>query len=199
VLSRFFGKIIGERDFPKTFVDVGCNHPTQHSNSYCFERFFGFRVLAIDALSIHKKSWEDVRPTAELVITAVGRARGVVEFEELESDGAALDMFSSVKGASRKATEVRRRNRTVSVVSLAELLRERDFRSIGILSIDVEGYEFEALDGLDLDTNRPRIVVVENNSESIFGDERIRNLMESKRYDFVARVWGMDDIYVHRD
>jgi FkbM family methyltransferase len=199
VLSRFFKKIIGERGFPKTFVDVGCNHPAQHSNSYFFERCLGFRVLAIDALSTHKKAWEDIRPTAELVITAVGRERGVVEFEELDSDGAAVDMFSSVKGASRKATEARRHNRTVSVVSLVELLRERDIGSIGILSIDIEGYEFEALDGLDLDTNRPRIVVVENNSESVFGDERIRDLMKSKRYDFVARVWGMDDIYVHRD
>lgn len=195
LLTHLFSRIT-KLGFPMTFVDVGCNHPVKHNNSCFFERHMGFRVLGVDAMSTHQQTWAEQRPQAELVITAVGREEGLIEFEEVESDGREGDMFSSVKGASDKAPALHRRIRTVPVTPLTQILSSRQLRDVGIMSIDIEGYEMQALLGLDLDSIKVQIIILENNSEHILGDDRIRSHLIAKGFRYVARIWGMDDVFV---
>jgi len=195
LLTQFFSRITTS-GFPKTFVDVGCNHPVKHNNSLFFERHMGFKVLGVDALPTHQQAWTDQRPQAELVISAVGREEGLVEFEEVERDGHEGDMFSSVRGASDKAPALRRRIRTVPVTPLTQILSSRQVRDVGIMSIDIEGYEMQALLGLDLDSIKVQIIILENNSEHTLGDDRVRTHLIAKGFRYVARIWGMDDVFV---
>jgi FkbM family methyltransferase len=195
LLRQFFSRIT-EPGFPMTFVDVGCNHPVKHNNSCFFERHMGFKVLGVDALPTHQQAWADQRPQAELVISAVGREEGLVEFEEVENDGREGDMFSAVKGASDKAPALHRRIRTVPATTLTQILSSRQLCDVGIMSIDIEGYEMQALLGLDLEAIKVHIIIVENNSPHIFGEDSIRTHLIAKGFRYVARIWGMDDVFL---
>jgi FkbM family methyltransferase len=196
LLDQLFQAILSP-GFPKTFVDVGCNHPVKHNNSLFFERHMGFKVLAVDALPTHQPAWAEQRPQADLVITAVGSEEGTVEFEEVEHAGREGDMFSSVRGASGKAQALGRRMRTVPITPLTQILQNRGLTSVGIMSIDIEGYEMHALQGIDFDAIQINAIILENNSEAMLGDDRIRDFLIGKHYRFIARIWGMDDVFVH--
>lgn len=197
-MTHFF-KIITQPGFPKTFLDVGCNHPIKHNNSLFFERYMGFRVLGIDALPTYCQSWLLERPTAELVISAVGNEKGVIEFEETENNGHEEDMFSSISGVSNKARMMRHHTRTIPITTLTEILAKRELHSIGIMSIDIEGYELQALKGLDLEMINIQIIILENNSKNVLGCDDIRTYLIEKGFSYVARIWGMDDVFLFRN
>jgi FkbM family methyltransferase len=198
LLTHLYQRIT-KPDFPATFVDVGCNHPVKHNNSYFFERHMGFKVLGVDALPTHQQAWAQQRPKADLVITAVGEREGTVEFEEVERGGRDGDMFSGVKGVSDKAGRLGRRIRTVPETPLTQILLTKGLASVGIMSIDVEGYEMQALLGLDLEAIKVHIIILENNSNDVLGDDRIRAHLIARGYHFVARIWGIDDVFLLPD
>lgn len=200
LLLNHFYKLITKPGFPKTFVDVGCNHPTKHNNSCFFERHMGFKVLGVDALPVHQQAWTDQRPETELVITAVGKEEGTVEFEEVaQLKGNQNDMLSSVRGASSKAKSLDRRIVNVPVTTLTHILRSRQCFSVGIMSIDIEGYEMQALLGLDFQAIKINIIILENNTGSVFGDDKIRVYLIENGFRYFARIWGMDDVFVMPD
>ncbi len=197
IAFKYF-KWITDPEFTKTYVDVGCNHPTFHNNSYFFERYMNFRVVAVDALATHAKLWEKCRPDANFIVSAVGSAEGLIEFEEIEHDESGRDMYSSVRGMSNKMEKSNKTIHSIEVVTLTNLLKSINLSSIGILSIDVEGYEYEVIQGVDFDYLKPQIVLIENNSNGIMGNDSIRQLMISKGYLYVARIWAMDDVFVRK-
>jgi FkbM family methyltransferase len=191
-------KQISNPEFPKIFLDVGCNHPVRHNNSYFFEKYMGFKVIGVDALEKYENEWKTIRPNADLVVTAVGDRDGTLEFEETEHDGYEGDMYSAVKGYSNKAEKLKRVGRIVPVKTLTNILKSRNIIDIGIMSLDIEGYELSALQGIDTNSIRIQIVILENNSNNLLGNEKVRKFMRSKGYVLKARIWGLDDVYEHK-
>jgi FkbM family methyltransferase len=155
----------------------------------------GFMVIAIDALDKYKSEWKNERPNAELLVTAVGDSVGILDFEESEHDGYEGDMYSAVKGQSNKAKNLNRINKKISVNTLTNILQEKKVFNVGIMSMDIEGFELSALHGLDFDKIKVRIIILENNSTNNFGEDSVRQYMHSKGYIFKARIWGLDDVY----
>ena len=58
--------------------------------------------------------------------------------------------------------ELNYRTVQVRVRTLKSILEELKISKIDILSVDVEGWELEVLEGLDLAQNRPRVIILEN-------------------------------------
>jgi hypothetical protein len=87
----------------------------------------------------------------------------------------------------------------IPVIPLTHILLSKELTDLGIMSIDVEGYEMQALLGLDLETIKVHVIILENNSNNVLGDDRIRNHLIAKGYLFMARIWGMDDVFVLPD
>jgi hypothetical protein len=54
-----------------------------------------------------------------------------------------------------------------------------DNKSIDLLSLDTEGYEFDILQGLNLDKNRPKYMLIEIYTKDY---EKILNYLSSKNY-----------------
>lgn len=196
IFTKFYTKIILE-SFPKLFIDIGCNHPFMHSNSYFFETNQRFRTLAIDALHEVGSLWSAHRPTAEFVQSAVGATNDQVSFDVVE--GNSLDtMFSSVSGVSHHSINGTLATRTVKVRPLSEIFDERSIQCAGILSMDIEGYEYQALQGINFNKFMAYVFIVENNNNGL-GNNNIRDLMLSHGYTYFARVWNSDDIFIHPD
>jgi FkbM family methyltransferase len=182
-------------DSPKLFIDIGCNHPTVHSNSFFFESNQGYKVIAIDALTEISNLWSRTRPNAEFIECAVGNKTEKVEFEVVEG-GDNESMFSSVCGYSSKTKSKETVKRIVTVRRLDDILSSLGINQAGIVSIDIEGYELQALEGLDFNMFSASVFIIENNGRNGLGDDRIRSKMRDNGYIYYARIWNLDDIFV---
>ncbi|HTE96040.1 MAG TPA: FkbM family methyltransferase, partial [Bradyrhizobium sp.] len=65
---------------------------------------------------------------------------------------------------------------------------------IDILSVDVEGWELEVLDGLSMPRYRPRVMIIEN----LFDDEKYRSYMKNINY-VLWRTIPPNEVYVSED
>lgn len=195
VFTEFF-RALNSSIFPKLFIDIGCNHPILHSNSYFFEVNQKYKVLAIDALKEVHALWRAQRPAADFVECAVGAADGELSFDVV-GGGNVESMFSSVSGSSEKGSGHSVTTRTVNVRRIAEILAERAIKRAGIVSMDIEGYELPALQGINFSQFMAYVFIVENNSHDGLGCNQIRDLMISNGYIYYARIWNLDDIFIH--
>ena len=87
----------------------------------------------------------------------------------------------------------------VPAITLKKLLERHslDGSSIHFFSLDVEGYELQALDGLDLKVNRPLYIHIE---VSDLTQQRYREYLEKQDYVFVESIEGAhDDVYRRKE
>lgn len=157
------GSIVGrEGGF---FVEAGAHDGFTQSNTYWLERFHGWQGLLIEPLPELAAEARLSRPGAVIAQCALVAA----ETDEQTVRMRAGDLFSMVKGA-RPATWTR--NGTflgwrdeyeldVEARTLSSLLDEIHAPEVDLLSLDVEGFEVSALEGLDLERHAPRYIIVE--------------------------------------
>jgi hypothetical protein len=84
---------------------------------------------------------------------------------------------------------------TVRTATLDSLLDEAGFSELDFVTIDVEGHELSVLEGFDLETYRPRIVIIEDNS--IEGNEAVNRHMSGHGYVHFKRT-GVNEWYAHQ-
>jgi FkbM family methyltransferase len=138
------------------FVEVGANGPFDLSVSWPFERA-GWKGILI----------EPIPECAELLRT--NRAATVVECactSPNAPDTAILTIQSESGVSSSMADEFvfKGESNTINVKcrTLDSILKEHDVKKINLLSIDVEGFEYEVLKGLDLKIYRPDLIFIED-------------------------------------
>ena len=179
------------------FIDVGCNHPERISNSYFFEKTRKWNGLAFDPLLKYYSDWQKERKNTKYYGVALGNEEKNIKFIEIDAVSGWEDTLSAIKGNERKE-DLRYPNvvRTVQMKRLSSFLSKG--MAIDLLLIDVEGAEYDALLGMNLSVNRPKIIVLEN---SIIGktSNTIRKLLIKNKYKFVGRVWTADDIFIYLD
>ncbi len=144
-------------------VDVGAHDGLTNSNSYFLEQH-GWTSVTVEPNPELFTSLLARRST-KAFCCAAGGTDGTADL--LISDGA--DQLSSIDASEShykrmKRESTRLRSITVSVRRLDELLYDADIQKVDCLSIDVEGYELQALRGFSLTRWKPRLVIVEDNS-----------------------------------
>ncbi|MFC2172935.1 FkbM family methyltransferase [Acidobacteriota bacterium] len=128
----------------------------------------GWRGICIEAHQDYIGLLKRNRPGSVVIHCAVGEK----DEEEVNFYANARGSLSSLDPATRERFErdyseyftgfdIQR----VTKRTLNSVFREHDVKEIDILSIDIEGYEVEALQGLDLDRFSPRIFVIESDSD----------------------------------
>jgi FkbM family methyltransferase len=147
------------------FVEAGAHDGFTQSNTYWLERFRGWRGLLVEPMPELAAEARLSRPAATVVQCALvaseepgGRLR--MRFGDLMSmaDGARESdwpRLGTVLGW-RDSYEL-----DVDARTLSSLLDEIGAPEVDLLSLDVEGFEGPALQGLDLDRHAPRHVLVE--------------------------------------
>lgn len=168
------------------YVDVGGYMPISDSNT-CALYQRGWRGMVVEPQARLHPQWAKHRPEDILVGAAVGEADGEVTFNEFPwNDQAATIAPEIVAMHQREGREVK--SYTVPLVTLNSLLeKHRPQGDVHLLSIDVEGAEKSALNGLDRTRFRPWLIVLEsvlpNRPQANYGEWE--HLLLSTGYEFV--------------
>ena len=153
------------------FVEAGANDGVKQSNTLHFEACRGWHGLLIE-------------PVPELARKCrLNRPRSIVEAVALVAPMEAgrpvtlryADLMSVIKGGMKTAEEeqkhveagikVQELSNTFDIevpsATLSRLLDKHGISQVHLLSLDLEGYERKALEGLDFSRHRPQFILVE--------------------------------------
>lgn len=170
-LNELDRKLERHLDFDEgVFVEAGANDGVNQSNTLYFERHRRWRGLLVE-------------PVPELAaLCRRNRPKAIVECCALSSFGTAgtqlsmvyTNLTSVVRGAMKSAEEEARHIAAGSAIQdvtpyelqvvsqpLSALLGRHGMAHVDLLSLDVEGYELQALKGIDFTRHRPRFILVE--------------------------------------
>lgn len=184
------------------FVEAGANDGYTQSNTYYLERFRGWRGVLVEPLPALYERCRRERPRSRVFRCAlVGEDYGSGTAPML-----AANLTSLVRGAqkSSEADEAHCRAGAriqetlvsefdVPARTLTSVLEEVGAGRVDFLSLDVEGYELQALNGLDLERFRPRYILV----EARFREEVDQRL--GPHYDTVDELTHHDVLYRWKD
>lgn len=165
-------------------------------------RSIGWRVLAIEPNPVFCQAHRDAGHEV-LQYACSDHDRDHADFEVVDSHGGeyaggsvSYESFSSlaVKPAYRALRpDLDVRPIQVNVRRLDKILAEHapEVRQLDIVSVDVEGWELEVLDGLSFDRYRPKVLIVEN----LFAETGYRGAMRDRGYLLWIRR-APNDVYV---
>lgn len=177
-------------DYKGFYVDVGCAHPVTRSNTFSFYQR-GWTGICIDANPDGRDRFVEKRPDDTFVNCGVSNAEGSLPFHIFQNPE--LNSFD----AGRKLNDTYLRTIEVPIRPLRDILADVD-RDIDFMSIDVEHYELQAVEGMDFARHRPKVVVIEAISAigKIF-DSPVTRHMQGQGYDLVAHT-GHDSFFVRK-
>lgn len=160
ILNAFFDA--SETGF---YVDVGANHPVHESVTKLFYDK-GWSGINIEPTRWIFELLKLTRPRDVTIPVGVSNCDGVMQFREYPH-GDGLSTFSA---AMQQAYEKKDSYFTsdyveyeVPVTTLAKIFAEQKVTSIDFMKVDVEGYEYEVLEGNDWKKYRPKVICIEAN------------------------------------
>jgi FkbM family methyltransferase len=152
-----------------TCVEVGANDGVHGSTTLFFEKL-GWKCILVEPNPALCGEIRAARAST-LFECAASNRRGTVSLHVVEGEWS-TNAMSTVSERPEDQERIRRHGLTskpvqVPTMTLDEILTTAGVQpGIDFVSIDVEGHEREVLEGLSLPKWRPRILIVEDNSEA---------------------------------
>jgi FkbM family methyltransferase len=143
-----------------TYIDVGCQHETVDSVTKHFSNK-GWSGINLDPVEEHIREFA-CRPNDTSLPVAAGATPSLQQFTVIAQSGlSSFHPFYVATANELGLTDVQ--SRLVEVRTLTSILDEYlgEKKPIAFLKIDVEGHEYEVLQGMDLERYRPIIILVE--------------------------------------
>ena len=164
------------------FVEVGCIDGKRFSNTLVFEEL-GWEGICIEAHKDYIPLLQQNRPKSRIIHCAIG-----------EKDEEAVTFYANSRGSLSTLDKSRKdffkenykrfftgfELQTVNKYTMNSVFTKYGVKNIDILSLDIEGYEVEALEGLDLEKFQPAVLVIE--SDSAEHEKKLDNLIIPKGY-----------------
>lgn len=182
-----------------TFVEAGANDGYSVSNTYYLEKILGWRGLLVEPIpELFDQACRRRRASVVLNAALVPFSREGEQIELIYGNlmsmvvgamgSAEADQAHIARAATHDPTSGSYRV-SIKGRALSSLIDEAKIGPIDFLSLDVEGFEAPALQGLDLSRHRPRFILV----EARFPEEIDAILLPY--YDYVAQLTAMDRLY----
>jgi FkbM family methyltransferase len=188
------------------YVEAGANDGYTQSNTYWLERFRGWRGILVEPIPTYHAELPRQRPDATIVHAALVPSDYPQPTVRMQFG----ELMSAVHGAHGDGTAEREwvepglavgwrdpYEVEVPARTLSSLLDEYEAPEIDLLSLDVEGFEPQALRGLDFERHAPRWILVEAH-DLIEGRRAIDEMLEA-RYVLEEQLSPLDLLYRRRD
>jgi len=144
------------------YCDIGANDPVVFNNT---KRFYdrGWRGINVEPnVALYAKIVED-RPRDINLNIGIGETAGEMTFYIMSAD--ALSTFD--RQIAMNSSEKVIAERTVHVEPLASVFQEYLTTDLDFLSVDAEGYDLQVLRSNDWRIFRPRVLMVETNTNGL--------------------------------
>jgi len=171
------------------FVEVGCIDGLRFSNTLTFEER-GWSGMCVEAHSEYIGLLKENRPKSIVCHCAAGEEdaddvpfyandRGSLStLDEAQEENFRENYGDYFSGFERQSVEKRR---------LDSLFEKHNVpHKIDILSLDIEGYEVEAIKGMSFDKFRPRVLVIESDSSD--HENSLDSILIKKGYEKKFRI-----------
>jgi FkbM family methyltransferase len=161
--DKIIHRIFGEK-YLGVCIEVGAFDGRTGSNTLAFEEI-GWKTILVEPNPLLAEKIRNERPAATLFECAVGAECGEVQLaiplgaETLASVSRDPSQISRMECSGEAVDRI-----TVPQRTIDEIISEAGVDKIDFITIDVEGYELEALKGFDISRWHPRIVILEDNS-----------------------------------
>lgn len=184
-----------------TYLDLGANHPTRFSNTYLFYRSGGSGVCVEPDPTLQPlfRRW---RSRDILLTCGVGAVEGEADFYIMTTN--TLNTFS-IEEAQRIQRYGRQRIEQVIRLPLqpVNVILKQHFEACpNLISLDIEGMDFQILKSLDLGKWRPKVFCIETLTYTEDQTERKLNEILDYMTDKAYMVYGdtyINTIFVDRD
>src|SRR5690606_4992029 len=131
------------------FLDVGCSHPRRWSTTYYLEKHLGWKGIGVDAAAEYAPRWKKLRPNSTFANFLVTNHSGTMD-TFYRSDYLPTSTAKKEMAEGKPHEEV-----LVPSITLNDLLEQEGVEKIDFLSMDIEGFQYEALQGFDIEKYRP--------------------------------------------
>jgi len=166
------------------YVDVGCYHPIKYSNTWALYKK-GWRGVNIDIDDIKIELFNMVRGNDINIECAVSNKSGTVKyyraglFSQINSINP--DQISEMGDYMVKEVE------TKTLTSILDATKFKD-QKIDLLSVDVEGHDYEVITSLDFARYNPSLIVVESFASTLEKVEKteVYKFLKSQDYSLVG-------------
>ena len=158
------------------FVDIGASHRKSGymSNTLFFEKHFNWSGILIEP---NEKISQPLRErNSTLLNIAVSNKNGFINFQR------------GATGATSKV--VNKEAEKVACKTITTILKENNApKTIDLISIDIEGHEMEAIEGIDFEKYKFKNIIIEENGKM----EEVKNTICGYGYIFVEHFQA--DLY----
>lgn len=182
ILEKIFNKNRGY------FVEIGCLDGIEFSNTYFFERK-GWKGICVEAHSDFIEKLKKNRPNSQVIHCAVGEAnkQNVIFYANKGGSLSTLDKSEEQRWRKNYASDFHSfEEQLISMRTLTSIFDELHPSQIDFISIDIEGYEVKALEGLDLVRYRPKVFVIEYKDEA--HQKSIQEILFKAEYFYLGKI-----------
>lgn len=174
------------------YVEIGSNEPVQHSNTFGLY-MKGWHGITVDANNEMIKLHKEIRPKDTALCAAISNVEEEVTFYEFDMDEISTiskDFYDKNKDTQRIVKETIIKTRTLDSV-LDEYVGGD--KTIDLLSIDVEGHDFNVLKSINLRKYRPKLIIIEIHDFVLTkpDDNEVYNWMITNDYKLIGyAIWN---------
>jgi len=178
----FLTSLLGYEKTDGTYVDVGCYHPIDYSNTYIFYQR-GWRGLAIDPNPNWKSEWQKFRPRDTFINAAIAPSAGSMTYL-MNRHYPACNRLLVEAAATISPDETLL---TVATRNLDSVLDEYlPGADIDLLNVDCEGQDLQILQTIDFSRRKPFVIAAEDSNAA--ADSQLGEFLQSHGYDCKAQI-----------
>lgn len=193
--DRWVDDILGHKN-SGIFIDAGAARPVRKNNTYFFEKERGWRGILVEANYRFVNELKDVRKNPIIDRPLWDEHDVVVYFNTLSEHPTLATCIEDLDDEHKPKRDADAFCLyPMRTTTLSKIFEDNGWEVIDYLSLDVEGAEVKALQGLDVDLNRARCITVEHNKREEDREE-IFNLLSSSGYVRLSdeeRSWYFDE------
>jgi len=186
-------------DYKGKYIDLGCYHPTRHSNTNILYQN-GWTGINIDLNPLAIELFNYMRPrdiNFNVCVSNSAEERDLYFIDEFNTqntiDSNQLNFLKNHHNITDNEISIKK----IKTKTLDKILIENSFYDIDFFNIDIEGNELEVIEALNFDKFKIKYIcieMIEHNEISIKKSKMIKNILENNKFK-ITKNFGFNHIY----